>query len=88
MWKIHREWKELMDKENAKVRKKLKKIETVRDFEELLSQMMLSEEEKKLLRMHYKDKRTLQYIADELGMSEANVKKMHHKILTKVRKMF
>lgn len=81
-------WGIRMDKENAKIRNKLKTIESVRDFEELLSETMLSEEEKQMLRLHYKERRTLQYIADALGMSESNVKKMHRKALTKIRKMF
>lgn len=77
-----------MNKKNAETRKKLKGIDSVRDFEDLLEQVMLSEEEKKMLRLHYKDKKTLACIADELGMSEANVKKMHHKALIKISKMF
>lgn len=77
-----------MDRENATVRKKLKKIETVKEFEELLSLVMLSEEEKQMLRMHYKDKKTMQFIADKMGLSEISVKKMHKRALTKIRKLF
>lgn len=77
-----------MDKKTAKARKELKEIETVEDFENVLEQIMLSEEEKKLLRLHYKDNKTLAYIADELGMSEANVKKIHRKLLLKISKLF
>lgn len=36
-----------MDKHNAKTRKKLKQISSVKDFESLMEQTMLSEEEKK-----------------------------------------
>lgn len=77
-----------MDRENAIARKKLKQIETVKEFEELLSLVMLSEEEKQMLRMHYKDKKTMQCIADEMGLSEISVKKMHKRALTKIRKLF
>lgn len=35
-----------MDKHNAKTRKKLKQISSVKDFESLMEQTMLSEEEK------------------------------------------
>lgn len=77
-----------MDRENALTRKKLKQIETVKEFEELLSLVMLSEEEKQMLRMHYKDKKTMQCIADEMGLSEISVKKMHKRALTKIRKLF
>lgn len=88
VWEIYRKWERLMDRENATVRKKLKQIETVKEFEELLSLVMLSEEEKQMLRMHYKDKKTMQCIADEMGLSEISVKKMHKRALTKIRKLF
>ena len=77
-----------MDKNNAKTRKKLKQISSVRDFESLIKQTMLSEEEKQILWLHYKEQKTLSYIADELGMSEATVKKKHSKMLMKIGKMF
>ena len=77
-----------MDKENARTRKKLKQIESVKDFEDLLNQTMLSEEDKTILRMHYKEQKSLIYIADFLGMSEITVKKKHRKILLKIGKMF
>lgn len=77
-----------MDKENARTRKGLKSIGSVQDFESLLEKTMLSEEEKDILRMHYHEQRTLSYIADSLGMSEASVKKKHKKILMKIGKLF
>lgn len=77
-----------MDKENARTRKGLKSIGSVQDFESLLERTMLSEEEKNILRMHYHEQRTLSYIADNLGMSEASVKKKHKKILMKIGKLF
>lgn len=77
-----------MNKENAKTRKKLKQIHSVKDFENLIGQTMLSEEEKKILRMHYKEQQTLGFIADTLGMSEITIKKKHKKILLKLGKMF
>lgn len=77
-----------MNKENAKTRKRLKQIHSVKDFENLIEQTMLSEEEKKILRMHYKEQQTLGFIADTLGMSEITIKKKHKKILLKLGKMF
>lgn len=73
-----------MDKNNAKTRNKLKQINSVRDFESLIEQTMLSEEEKKILWLHYKEQKTMAYIADELGMSEITVKKRHRKMLMKI----
>lgn len=51
-------------------------------------QTMLSEEEKKILWLHYKEQKTMAFIADELGMSEVTVKKKHSKMLMKIGKMF
>lgn len=73
---------------NAKTRKKLKQISSVKDFESLMEQTMLSEEEKKILWLHYKEQKTMAFIADELGMSEITVKKKHSKMLMKIGKMF
>lgn len=77
-----------MDKGNASTRKKLKQISSVRDFESLIEQTMLSEEEKQILWLHYKEQKTMAFIADELGMSEITVKKKHSKMLMKIGKMF
>lgn len=77
-----------MDKETAKTRKRLKQIGSVYDFENILEQSMLSEEEKTILRMHYKEQKSLCCIADVLGMSEITVKKKHRKMLMKIGKLF
>lgn len=77
-----------MDKDNARTRKKLKQISSVKDFESLIEQTMLSEEEKQILWLYYKEQKTMAYIADELGMSEITVKKKHSKMLMKIGKMF
>lgn len=79
---------EKMDKANSETRKKLREITSVKDFENLLEQTMLSEEEKQILRMHYKEEKSLLYIADMLGMSETTIKKKHRKILMKIGKAF
>lgn len=63
-------------------------ISSVKDFESLIEQTMLSEEEKKILWLHYKEQKTMAFIADELGMSEVTVKKKHSKMLMKIGKMF
>lgn len=79
---------ERMDKANSETRKKLREITNVKDFENLLEQIMLSEEEKQILWMHYKEEKSLLYIADTLGMSETTIKKKHRKILMKIGKAF
>ena len=50
--------------------------------------VMLSEEEKRILWLHYKEQKTMAFIADELGMSEITIKKKHSKMLMKIGKMF
>lgn len=76
-----------MGKKNAETRTKLKDISSVKEFSDLMEQIMLSEEEKKILWMHYKEKKTLQCIADEIGLSEIAVKKKHRKMLMKIGRM-
>ena len=48
---------------------------------------MLSEEEKKILWLRYKEKKTFLCIADEIGLSEIAVKKKHRKMLMKIGRM-
>lgn len=77
-----------MDKENAETRKKLKGISSVDEFRRILERTMLSEEEKQILILYYKEKKSLAYIADELGMSETTVKRKHRKMLMKLGSVF
>lgn len=77
-----------MKKETREIKQKLENITKVSDFEELLEQTMLSEEEKQIIRMRYKDQKSFGYIADILGMSERNAHKKYSKALIKIGKMF
>lgn len=65
-------------------RKKLKQIDSVEDFDRMLNNLMASEEDKKIIEMHYKQGKSLGYIADILGMSESSVKNKHRKLLIKI----
>ena len=76
-----------MDKKNAETRTKLKDISSVKEFSDFMEQTMLSEEEKKILWLHYKEKKTFLCIADEIGLSEIAVKKKHRKMLMKIGRM-
>lgn len=40
--------------------------------------------DKKIIEMHYKQGKSLGYIADVLGMSESSVKNKHRKLLIKI----
>lgn len=76
-----------MKKEKHEVKERLRDIVTVSEFEELINNLMISEEEKQILRMIYKERKTISYIADTLGMTESNVRKKHSKILLKIGRM-
>lgn len=73
-----------MDKKNALTKKKLKQINSVKDFENMLENLMASEEDKTIIVMHYKEGKSLGYIADALGMSESSIKNRHRKLLIKI----
>lgn len=73
-----------MDKKNALTKKKLKQINSVKDFENMLENLMASEEDKTIIIMHYKEGKSLGYIADALGMSESSIKNRHRKLLIKI----
>lgn len=77
-----------MDKENAKTKHRLRNLSSISDFEELLSAVMLSEDERDILRLIYVKQKSLSYIADELGMAEVTVKRKHSKALKKIGKCF
>lgn len=77
-----------MDSKNANTRRKLKHIARVEEFENILKQTMLSDEDKTILRMYYIDEKQISYIADILGLSEATVKKKHRKALLKIGELF
>lgn len=69
---------------HMETKKKLKNIAKVEEFEKLLASRMITDEEKKILKMIYKERKSLSYIADILGYSESYVKKMHISILEKL----
>lgn len=68
-------------------KKKLKAIDTVTDFESLLSISVLTDEEKTILRMFYLKGQNFGFIADTLGCSEATVYKKHAKALDRLCKL-
>lgn len=76
-----------MDKETKETRDKLKNISTLKEFNFILNEIVLSEEERILLRLHYIEQKPLSYISDELGMSEPTIKRKHRKLLLKITKL-
>ena len=77
-----------MDADRKRTRDKIKNISTIKDFDDLLSQTMLNDDDIKIMEMIYKDRLPLGVIADKLCMSESTIKRKHKRILVKMSKMF
>ena len=67
------------------MRNRLKAITSRSEFEELLDSRVLSDEERRILVMHYIQRKPLGFIADELGFSERTVKRYHHNALMRFK---
>ena len=77
-----------MDDDRKRTRDKIKNISTIKDFDDLLSQTMLNDDDIKIMEMIYKDRLPLGVIADKICMSESTIKRKHKRILVKMSKMF
>lgn len=76
-----------MPSEHIKTKQKLKEIDKISDFEDLLKISVLTDEEKDILRMIYLKGHNIGFIADTLGSSEATIYKKHIKALKKIKKL-
>lgn len=77
-----------MDRNNKKTKDKIKNISDIRDFESLLSRAMITDEQRKILRMIYVEGKPIDVIADEIGLSERTVSNRHSNALKKIGNMF
>ena len=77
-----------MNKEQREVRKRLKGINTVKQFEEMLDSVLISEEERRILNLIYKEQKPFSVVADEIGISERTLTRKHAKLLMKIGSMF
>lgn len=77
-----------MNNEQREVRKRLKGINTVKQFEEMLDSVLISEEERKILNLIYKEQKPFSIVADEIGISERMLTRKHAKLLMKIGSMF
>ena len=77
-----------MDKKNAEVRKELRELGSVKDLHDLIEMALLSEDEQKIIWMHYKEHKPMSFIANDLGMSDATVSRKHARALMKLGKVF
>lgn len=77
-----------MNKEQREVRKRLKGINTVKQFEEMFDSVLISEEERRILNLIYKEQKPFSVVADEIGISERTLTRKHAKLLMKIGSMF
>lgn len=73
--------------EHIETRTKLKEIVEIQTFSDLLDRCILSEEDRRIMELHYLQDKDLRYIADLLGYSEGTIKKRHRKILKKLKQI-
>lgn len=74
--------------EHIDTRRKIQDISSVKTFEELLENCILTDEDKMLMRLHYLNGKDFRFIGASLGFSESTIKRRHKKILQKLNKMF
>ena len=72
---------------NKNIQHAIEDIPNIHTFEELIDNLMISEEDKTIMRLHYLDDKNFAFIADYLGYSESWIKKRHLRILRKVTKL-
>jgi DNA-directed RNA polymerase specialized sigma subunit len=67
--------------EHIRIKHKLENISRVSEFENILADCKISDEDKEILRLIYVKRKTVGYIADTLGYSENTVKRKHDNAL-------
>lgn len=70
-----------MNNDTKSARNELKNISNISTFNSLLDNLMLSDEDKDIMRLIYVKKKNLSYIADTFGYSESTIKNRHKKVL-------
>ena len=68
-------------------RRKIKDIASISTFKELIDSAMLTNEDKKILKLHYIVGYDFRMIGDILGYSESTIKRRHRKALAKIGKI-
>lgn len=76
-----------MSSEHIETGRKLKQKASVADFEEILSRCAISDNEKKVLRMHYVQKQDFQFIGDTLGVSKWTAMQWNRAAIEKLSKV-
>lgn len=76
-----------MNRTNKEVKHKIQGIGDIRTFKQLLERLMVTDEDKQILTMIYVEHKTLAYIADIMGYSEATIKNRHKRCLRLIAKI-
>ena len=71
---------------HIETRRYLRRISDVAAFNEVINAVILSEQEKQLMQLHYIDKQDFRFIGDKLGLSESSVKRKHREILRTIER--
>lgn len=77
-----------MNREQREIRKKLKNINTIEQFETMLNSILISDEERKILNLIYREQKPVAVVADEIGISERTLARKHARLLMKIGSMF
>ena len=72
---------------HIETRRKIMDIASVSSFNELLEAATLTDDDKRILKMHYLAGYDFRMIGDALGYSESTIKRRHKKALTKIGKI-
>lgn len=66
---------------------KVKRIDKKSTFNSILEDSMLDDKEKQMMRMHYIEGKSFDFIADILGYSKPGIIKMHKRVLSKIENL-
>lgn len=72
---------------HIEIKHKVQSINRKTDFNNLLEESMLNENEKQMMKMYYIENKSFSYISDVLGYSEQGIAKMHKRILKKLESL-
>lgn len=73
--------------EHMTIKRKVKSIDRKSTFNSILEDSMLDEKEKQMMKMHYIEGKSFDFIGDTLGYSKAGILKMHNRVLKKIERL-
>lgn len=73
--------------EHMNIRKRVKGIDRKSTLNSILDDSMLDEKEQQMIKMHYIEGKSFDYIADILGYSQSGILKMHKRALKKIENL-